>query len=66
MKDSRLKLVVILFLVAGGLMIARLFYLQIFRYNYYHQQAEKSRSVERFKDAKRGEDRRTSPLSSAT
>ena len=55
MKDSRLKLVVILFLVAGGLMIARLFYLQIFRYNYYHQQAEKSRSVERVIDAKRGE-----------
>ncbi|MCX6741359.1 MAG: hypothetical protein NTY61_03105, partial [Candidatus Parcubacteria bacterium] len=55
MKESRLKFIVILFLVAGGLIVARLFYLEVFKYNYYHQEAEKSRGVERVIDAKRGE-----------
>jgi len=55
MKESRLKFVVIIFLVVGGVIVARLFYLQIFRYQYYHQQAERSRGVERVIDAKRGE-----------
>lgn len=55
MKESRLKFIVIIFLVVGGLIVARLFYLQVFKYGYYHQQAEKSRGVERVIDAKRGE-----------
>jgi len=55
MKESRLKFIVILFLVVGGVIVARLFYLQVFKYKYYHQQAEKSRGVERVIDAKRGE-----------
>jgi len=55
MKESRLKFIVILFLVVGGVIVARLFYLQVFKYKYYHQQAEKSRGVERVINAKRGE-----------
>ena len=55
MKESRLKFVVVIFLVVGGLIVARLFYLQVFRYSHYRQQAEKSRGVERVIDAKRGE-----------
>lgn len=55
MTNQRLKILIIVILCGGGLIIGRLFQLQILKYKFYHQQAEANHSVTRTIDAERGE-----------
>ncbi|MDD2646921.1 MAG: penicillin-binding protein 2 [Patescibacteria group bacterium] len=55
MKNNRLWALIIIILIAGGIIVIRLFSLQILKYSYYKKQAEATRSVERIIDAERGD-----------
>lgn len=64
MENKRLQFFIIVIFILGALIVARLFQLQIIKYNFYKQSAEAKRKIDRILAAERGEirDRNKYPL----